>query len=508
MSTPAGGLTGILGQLGNATIQAAGYAGGRAVAPILAPELQVILNEAWAAAVSLGATIPPEVYVLAQGVAQGQVDETTARGWSHEQGFADDAFSALIDIANAGPPLAAALTLLRRGFWLPDQYKTALNRMAIEKEWYEGLLTLQDEWLSPAELAVMIQRSVIPNPGILPNQPSLDGSNVPQMPVVEIPVLKEAAGSGVNEDRLKALTRIIGLPAPPDLAARMHFRNIITEGAFNQAILEGNTRGEWAPFLLDGFRQIPTAHDGIEARLRGWTDDKGMYAQTARHGMSTDDTDLLFKVTGRPLSFHQVFIGERRGGIYDGPTTGIDPAFLKSLQESNIRPEWYNIAWAQRYTYPSAFVLRALTQGGDLTQAETHTILLDIGWEPTLATKVSAKWAGGTGSTADPLVKSARASLITALHKAYVLGDEDAASAQAILTAEGVAQATQTELLATWDRERSITRKELTPAQLKKAYTQGTVNPATGSAFTQDEAIAELVTRGYSSADAKVFLTT
>ena len=178
------------------------------------------------------------------------------------------------------------------------------------------------------------------------------------------------------------------------------------------------------------------------------------------------------------------------------------------MQESNIRPEWYNLAWAQRYTYPSAFVLRALTQSGDLTQTETHTILLDIGWEPTLAEKVSTKWAGGTGTTSDPLLKSARTSLLTALRKAYVLGDEDAASAQTLLTAEGVAPATQTELLATWDRERSITRKELTPAQLKKAYREGIVNPATGTPFTKDEVVAELVTRGFSTADATVFVET
>src|SRR4029077_7135262 len=108
----------------------------------------------------------------------------------------------------------------------------------------------------------------------------------------------------------------------------------------------------------------------------------------------------------------------------------------------------------------------------------------------------------------DPLVKSARTALVAALRAAYVLGDEDAASAQAILTAEGVTSATQTELLATWDRIRSITRKELTPAQLKKAYKEAIVNPATGIAFTKDEVVAELVTRGFSTADATVFVET
>src|SRR5438105_3309226 len=130
----------------------------------------------------------------------------------------------------------------------------------------------------------------------------------------------EAKAMAVDEERLKVLARIVGLPASPDLAARMVFRDIIERIDFDRAIAEGNTRNEWAPFLFEGFRQIPTAHDGIEGRLRGWIDDAAMYAQTARHGMSKADTDLLFKITGRPLSFHQVFIGERRGGVYDGAT--------------------------------------------------------------------------------------------------------------------------------------------------------------------------------------------
>ena len=85
-----------------------------------------------------------------------------------------------------------------------------------------------------------------------------------------------------------------------------------------------------------------------------------------------------------------VFTISPYGGTYDGALTGIDPAFLKGLRESDIRPEWYSLAWAQRFTYPAAFVLRALAQAGDLTQAEVEEILLFEGWEPTLARKVQA----------------------------------------------------------------------------------------------------------------------
>jgi len=82
------------------------------------------------------------------------------------------------------------------------------------------------------------------------------------------------------------------------------------------------------------------------------------------------------------------------------------------------------------------------------------------------------------------------------------------ASARALLAAEQVAAATIDTLIETWTRERSITRKELTPTQLKKALGEGITNPTTGAPFTVDEVIAELVLRGYSSNDARVFIET
>lgn len=416
-----------------------GYALGTAAGPALAPFAQELANEAW----RLNAVRPPEAVILAAGVAQGQVTAKAAYAWAKETGFDKDQMDALVNIANTGPPLAQAMALLRRGVWTPDQYKTALNRMAIETEWYPGLLTLEDERLSPAELAVMVQRGIVANDGLLPVGPPTEVGKVPPMPMIAIDPLVEAKANGINQERLAGLARIIGLPASPDLAARMVFRGIIDRVDFDRAISEGNTRNEWAPFLFDGFRQIPTAHDYIEGQLRDWITPAEMYAGTALHGMSTTDTDLLFKVTGRPASFHQVFIGLRRGGTYDGPVDQIDPAFLKSLHESNIRPEWYNLLWAQRFVYPSAFVLKALTAAGELTQQEAEQVLLYEGWEPTFAAKVSAAWAKAPGAAVKP--------------------------------------------------------KTLTAAQIRTAWKDG--------AITLPDALTRLEALGYSAADAQIFMT-
>jgi len=481
---------------------AVGVGVGTAVSDIVEPKLRDFRNRQSAA----NAHNPPDVMALADGVAKEHIGEAEAREWASWAGFGDAQFTALLAIAHAGPGTSYAFELWRRGKIGETAFRRALKRAALEDEWIDALVTIKQRILSPEELAVMVQRGVVPDPGYLPVGPPSGRGKVEPMPVAKIDTAEEAAGSGYDHERMAALTRIIGLPASPDLAARMEFRKIIEHVDYLRAIAEGNTRNEWAEVLLDGFRQIPTAHDGIEGRLRGWITDAEMYAETARHGMSKADTDLLFKITGRPLSFHQVFIGERRGGVYDGPIDAIDPAFLKALRESNIRPEWYNLAWAQRYSYPSAFVLRALTEAGDLTQAETHEILLFIGWPPPLAEKVSTRWAGGVGAAADPNVKKAQTQLWSATHRSYVAGETDEAQAQERMGALGIPAAAQLDILTLWALERQLVRKTLTPAQIKKAYAEPVENPATGQLWTREDALAALLELGYSADNAETFL--
>jgi hypothetical protein len=267
-----------------------------------------------------------------------------------------------------------------------------------------------------------------------------------------------------------------------------------------------------------------------------------MHAGAGLSGMEPGDADLLAKLSGRPLSFHQVFIGVRRGGVYDGPTGAIDPAFLKSLQESNIRPEWYDLAWAQRYAYPGAFVLRSMTQSGDLTPAETEKVLLYVGWEPTFAKLVAARWAGsGThagkeetkaelldeyesgyvpeaelrkalgalgyqGHAQDLLVhlgdarrvKRYREKVIDAIaaaHLAFKINDAQATAELAELNVTGEAARL---LLALWAKQRRDKISLLTPAQIKKAFKKALIS--------ETDALAELEHREYSAADAATFL--
>lgn len=394
-------------------------------------------------------------------------------GWGTSEaefnGIDADRFLRLVQEAQSAPGFAELVTMLRRDTIQTADFQHGLGKHKLEDRWDVPLEDLQHERLDPAVIAAAIVRGLIKDPGILPVGPPAGEGKVPRFPVFDVDAVKEAAASGYDLARLSVLVGNYGRPMAPDQAARATFRAIVDRIDFDRAISEGDIRNEWADAIFESSRQILTAHDGVEDHLRGWSDVDAMYAQTARHGMSKEDTDILFRITGRPISFHQVFIGLRRGGTYDGPTTDIDPAFLKSLRESNIRPEWYNLAWAQRHVYPTAFVLRALTESGDLTAQQTETILLYEGWEPTLAHDTAAKWAATKSATGSTLSSKAKTSALTALHKSYVDDLSDETFARTLMTELGEPESEQTATIAIWNHERAIRRASLTAKQITNA---------------------------------------
>lgn len=369
---------------------------GTAAAAAIEPAVELPRQKAW----SENKVRVLDPAVMARLVASGGVDLATANLDAGLEGFDTDKVAALVYLAQTVPGFAEAITALRRKTISADDFAHTLVKTAMDARYYPAIEDLQNVWLTPQQVALGIVRGLLTDPGLMPVDLDTSGGNVPAYTVAQIDALTEALGGGIDKERLRVMVGSIGLPMSTQQAANAMFRDIITRGDFNRSILEGDVRPEWADAILEQARQYPSAHDYIEDHLRGWSDEAAMNAGTAKHGMSVEDTAILFRINGRPLSWHQVFIGMRRGGVYNGPTADIDPPFLKALQESNIRPEWYNIAWAQRFTYPAAFVLRALTQGGDVTQAESEQILLYEGWEPALAHTVSLKWAGGTGAAA------------------------------------------------------------------------------------------------------------
>ena len=483
-------------------LEAAGIVGGialgtgvgQAVGDVVTPKLQDFKNQEW----TKHADVPLSAHEAAELVAQHSDSPYASYIEALNTGYGQDRFDALTFLSQSAPDIALTLELWRREKIDRTLATKALHKAGLLPAYIGPLLELFNERLDPQAVAVMVQRGILPNPELLPVGPPTEVGAVPPMPVVAIDPVMEAQAHGIDKDRIAALARIVGLPASPDLAARMVFRRIIERVDFDRAISEGNTRNEWAPFLFEGFREILTAHDYAELELRGYYDRSTRLANTAKHGMSDADSDLLYDVLGRSIPVHQITTGLARGGVFNGPTGEIPTEYLQSLQRGNLRPEYYNLAYANRYSFPSAFVLRAITQAGEISETQAHTILLEIGWPPWLADTVSKAWAGGTTGTKDKHVASQQTRLVTTLHKSYVADKTGETQARDDLTAAGLTSAEQEAILALWNRERELVRKDLTASQIRKAFTLGT--------FTRDQALARLSEQGYSAADANTYL--
>lgn len=382
--------------IGNSVGEAAAFAAGLAISPLLRPILQALENETW----SLYPDKPLDAQTMALAVAQGRIDEATGQSEAALTGIGATAFQNLVQFAYEYPDAAVLLELSRRGLLAPANLIPALERGGLTAEYAGYVAQLVDARLSPQQVALGIVRGLIADPGLMPVDLDTSGGVVPAYPVSGIVALTEAADEGVDEDRLRVMVGSIGLPMSTQQAASAFFRGIIEQGDYNRSILEGDVRPEWAASILEQARAILSADQWAELYIRGWVTQADQRAGAALHGMTEANADLLAELKGRSLAVHQITTGLARGGVYDGaPQTAPQP-YLKALQESDIRPEWYSLAYANRYSLPSAFVLKALATAGDLTQAQSETILLQIGWPPDLALSVSTVWAGGTSTTA------------------------------------------------------------------------------------------------------------
>lgn len=437
---------------GNTVSTAAGTAAGAATAGALAPLLQEEINLTW----SQFPNRPVAAAALAAGVAQGQVDPVKAKAEARLSGYSGTAFNTMVDIANVGPPLQSAYDNFRRGVWDQAEFDAALNRLGIEPEWWRGLQDLASARLSPDEVANAVQQGHLRNDDILP--PIVGGQLPLDIPLTQIDLdpLTEAAAAGIDGDRLKVKANLSGLPPPQGELLTMWRRGIITEAAVEAGIREGHTKTKWVSAVKEMKRTYLTPIEYVDAHLRGYISEAEMNAGTALHGLTADDTKILFESHGRPLTVHQITTGLARGGTYDGDTSGIDAVYLDSLKEGSIKPPFYNLAYANRYSLPSFFVVRALLQDGTLTEARAADLFKQEGWPPDLAEAAAKAYAvSGTGKI-NAYVTKARGYVFTLLHKSYVDTPVYDAKAREGMTLLGIGATDQDEILKLFKFELTI----------------------------------------------------
>jgi hypothetical protein len=480
---------------GSAPAAIIGAGVGTAASIALAPAFEPAKQQAW----RQNPNRILDAELVARLVAQGAVTLGDAHEDGLRHGYSTDKIDALVYLSQTVPPIAQALNLWRRGLLTEELWHHVLVKSGLDGRYLAGLTSLKtSEPLDPAVVATAIQRGIIHDPGFLPVGPPTESGKVRAFPVSSLDALREAEASGIERDRLFVQTAIVGLPASPDLAARMTFREIIEKADYRRAIAEGNTRNEWADAMFEGFRQILTANQYAELELRGYLDTPTRRRKTAQHGMSSEDSDLLFDVLGRSIPVHQVTTGKARGGHYRGDSSSIPDEYLDSLKRGNLRPEYYSLAYANRYSYPSAFFLGRLLSTGVISAEEGEQIFLELGWRPDLARTVAQGFAAGSGKGGDPHVGKAESQLWSTTHRVYIAQEASDSDARARFGLLGIPAADQDTILELWQSERELRRASLSPTQVKKAVGAGL--------YSRERGLQELVERGYSPADAQTFL--
>jgi hypothetical protein len=239
---------------------------------------------------------------------------------------------------------------------------------------------------------------------------------------------------------------------------------------------------------------VLSARDYAELWLRGWITEAEAIKGGALTGYDAAAMQLLYLNRGRPATPRQVWLAIRR----NPPGTFTRKTFDTAIKQSNIRTEYTDLLWSQRFTYPSLFQLSRLVQAGALPVARGRVILGYLGYEEEDIDSLVQYWEGASGGGGAKWADRARSRLWTVAHNEYLDGSLDDAAARALLAKIGVPAGEQTAVLDVWKAEANVSRLELTPAQIKKAYKKGL--------YTELVALAELDVRGYTPADARTLL--
>ncbi|MGH2835767.1 MAG: hypothetical protein ACRDUT_00040 [Mycobacterium sp.] len=497
--------------IGSTPALIAGTAVGGAAAAAFEPAIEVPRQEAWKSAPNR----LPDLGLIAALVAGGKVSQADAYDMANRLGFSNGTFDSITWLAQNRLDWPVLLRM-----WRLSAVNSAFDAGGLSTLLDETLAHEQLDWdyrpylraLKTAELvglgdvAYGVVRGILPAPSWVPVAPPTTTTNVKRFPQVDIDPVQLAAALGFDEDQLKLMVGRSGLSMAPGMAAQALFRGILEADDYLLAVAEGDLRTEWGDALREVSRQILTAHDYAELQLRGFLTEAQRRTNTQKHGMTDADSDLLYDVLGRAPSAHQLLIGLRRGGTYDGtPKTAPEP-YLSAMQRGNLRPEYYDVGYAARESYPSYFVIRPLVQSGAITLERATELFEGMGWPEDVAEAAPAAFLGQTTAAADPHVTKAETQLWTATHRSYVAEEIDKTTATQMLTTLGVAADGIPQVLALWDAERSLIRKQLTPTQVKKAFAGAVPNPATGAAWTKEDALTALLDRGYSLNDATTFL--
>lgn len=435
---------------------------GEAAAAALEPIVEPAKQEAW----QKNQNAILDAGTLARLAAQGGITLDAAKATAELHGLTADKMERLYYLAQAVPGVGEALTLLRRQTAAGNDFSAlfdhALVKSGVDPRYVPALSALVQNLLSPSEIANAVQQGHLPNPNILPaletNVTPAPGAVAPatvdaqppsSIPLTQIDIdpIAEAAGSGIELDRLQVLANLAGLPPGQHELLQMWNRGLIDEESVDAGIREGHTKTKWiGPFKR--LRWSVLSHlQYVEARVRGWITNEELYAGGALSGFTPAQLDLLHSTHGRPISARAVARGLARGGVRLDPVadfTGANPvgangenvapipdALFRAMQQSNVQQQWYDLERRDIVNYPSLFMLNRLAIADPSYIPRAVTLLGYLIYDPVDIAAIEKYWNDQTGGT------SAKKNTVTLLIQEYLAGVLTPAALTAALTGLG-----------------------------------------------------------------------
>lgn len=465
---------------GRTASEGAAYAFGIATGPVLRPATETISQEAW---------MHYRSRALGWGDVAGIVaEDVELESWGADEvsrsGLSEERFKALLGEALNAPGLGELYALWRRGAIDGDGFAHGLRKAKIETRWDTPLKALHDVLLSPDTLANARQQGFV----------STDRQHA------------ESALQGVTAERADILFELSGNPPGPETLQRAANRGFVDQGAFEQGIREGRTKTKYTDLYWQLRNPLLTAATAVRLYLKGWWTKEQMNALGGQWGYSPEQMNDWFLSEGRPAAPGQMATAIARG--IDGPDgKPMDEAqFLKGIKQSDIRPEWGPMLYGIRYLYPPLFQTVRLLNTGVIDAATARVWLRNSRYPPDVITAVLAGSGGTTEPKADAHTAKAQGQLWTTTHRSYLQREITPTQARNALGTAGVPADVATGVLGIWNAERDLIRKQLTPAQIKKAWAKQAKNAATGQPWTRDEALAALIDLGYAPLVANDYL--
>jgi hypothetical protein len=138
------------------------------------------------------------------------------------------------------------------------------------------------------------------------------------------------------------------------------------------------------------------------------------------------------------MNLHQITQALAFDAHYN-PTPADDPdPYHQSTLVGPLRPEYYELNEALKYTLPSAMYFRTLQTSGVLSQPEAEKWYLRLGWPPDLAKQVSIAFDKPTGTAAK---KPTDTDLLTLMDGGYLTEPETLAALETLGYPAAAAQA-------------------------------------------------------------------